>query len=255
MKSYIWFHPKYIAKEDRDVWEGQQENAVRTGYVALGEHELHKVKASDHLTVVGHSTPPKSSDKEDEEDTGHFIQGETASKFLRRLTYSGLSVPPKILSLECCQAGIADGLAYKLSKTPFMRNTIIEACTGGIGRETKHTKFSGFTFDVFQRVIKAKETRPWKFYLAGKRVAAFAHASYALEDAIRSIVSRDFHFQFFRVYNPGIFGGRVGRYCDKNSCRISLEQAKRFAKEKPGSATAIALKDLESEGLLTLKTR
>jgi hypothetical protein len=51
----------------------------------------------------------------------------------------------------------------------------------------------------------------------------------------------DFHELFFAHYDPGIFGGRVGRYCFFTGNRITLEKALIFANEEPESATSKAL--------------
>ena len=95
--------------------------------------------------------------------------------------------------------------------------------------------------DGFGRVVMREKEHPWIFLLRGILVAEHRHASYKLQDIIKTIESPDFHELFFSYYDSGFFGGRVGRYCFFTGKRITLEKALTFANEEPESATSKAL--------------
>lgn len=116
MKRYIWFHPSYVLESAETTLLGQQTNAKDHGYILLNDQELGQVSCEDHLTIMGHS----SLESTPSEDTGLYMQGDTADGLIRRLTANGLKEAPKILSLESCRAGISGGLAQQLSCSLFL---------------------------------------------------------------------------------------------------------------------------------------
>jgi hypothetical protein len=250
VKRFIWFHPSYILETDPKTIKGQIKNAKRHHYTVLAEDELYKVHAWDHLTIVGHSTAPKSETEDQdtstsEDDTGFYIQGETAKECVSRLRENGLKVPPKILSMECCRAGIIKGIAHQISEHPFFKTTVIETNTSGIGRNPGNIHW-GMLIDSFGRAVVREDLNPWLFLLGGKTIAKHKHAEYTLQQVLEKVLPYNFHTSFFSFYHPGFFGGRVGRYC-KNGIKITLEQATLFAEKSPNSATANALTSLMLE--------
>ncbi|HHF7344085.1 TPA: hypothetical protein ACPSKB_000486 [Legionella feeleii] len=270
MKQYIWFHPLYISGTAKATVEGQMRNAEKHGYIVLKEKELNKVSARDHLSIVGHSFPPKSEVEADidatllqvrppeemeaelaedigqREDTGFYIQGETAEQCIKRLQKAGLKKGPQILSLECCIAAAANGIAEQLSSHRFFINTIIEANTSGIGRNPGNLSWS-MAEDCFGRVVLQDSKNPWIFLLGGTQVAKRSHGTYQISEVIKTILQQDFHSRFFSYYRPGLRGGRVGRYCENTGQRITREKAVALAVEQPGSATDIALQEMDKE--------
>lgn len=269
MKQYIWFHPLYIAETAKTTVEGQMRNAEKHGYIVLKEKELNKVRAEDHLTIVGHSFPPQLSEADIQlkwaeelcaedvikdsvelvhnlDDTGFYIQGETAEQCVKRLQQAGLKKGPQILSLECCIAAVANGIAEQLSGHRFFMNTIIEANTSGIGRNPGDL-FWSMPEDSFGRVVINDNKNPWIFLLGGARAAKRSHGTYQINEVIRAILQQDFHARFFSHYKPGLAGGRIGRYCESTGLRITREKAEAFARDKPKSATDNALQELDRE--------
>lgn len=269
MKQYIWFHPLYIEETAEATVNGQMRNAKKHGYIVLGEKELNKVNAEDHLTIVGHSFSPKLSVKseigagspqvkspeergselaEDSvqlDDPGFYIQGETAEQCVKRLQQAGLKKAPRVLSLECGMAAVANGIAEQLSVHRFFINTIIEANANGIGRNPGNLHWT-LPEDSFGRVVIKEHENPWIFLLAGAQVAKCTHGDYQIDEVINTILKQDFHARFFSHYSPGFWGGRVGQYCDTGH-RITREKAEALARDKPGSATDIALQEMDKE--------
>ncbi|STX42210.1 Uncharacterised protein [Legionella donaldsonii] len=270
MKQYIWFHPLYIAETAKTTVVGQMRNAEKHGYIVLKEKELNKVSTRDHLSIVGHSFSPKleveadidamsllvrspkgmecelAEDIAQQEDTGFYIQGETAEQCIKRLQQAGLKKGPLLLSLECCIAAAANGIAEQLSSHRFFINTIIEANTSGIGRNPGNLSWS-MPEDCFGRVVLQDSKNPWIFLLGGSQVAKRSHGTYQISEVIRTILQQDFHSRFFSHYRPGLRGGRVGRYCESTGQRITREKAVAFALEQRGSATDIALQEMDKE--------
>ncbi|HHF7347322.1 TPA: hypothetical protein ACPSKE_000482 [Legionella feeleii] len=269
MKQYIWFHPLYIKETAKATVEGQMRNAEKHGYVVLGEKELNKVSAEDHLTIVGHSFAPKLSVESDIgagtpqvksleinselaedsvqlDDPGFYIQRETAEQSVKRLQQAGLKKAPRVLSLECGMAAVRNGIAEQLSVHRFFINTIIEANANGIGRNPGNIHWTMHE-DSFGRVVIKEHESPWIFLLAGAQVAKCNHGDYQIEEVISTILKQDFHTRFFSHYSPGFWGGRVGRYCEETGQRITREKAVALAVEQPGSATDIALQEMDKE--------
>ena len=245
MMQYIWFHPLYIKETLPKIVFGQMENSRKNGYIVLQENELGHVRASDHLTLVGHSTPPKkphepTADDEDSDfdDMGGYIQGDTAEECVARLKKEGLKHPPQILSLECCNAAIKDGIAQKLSSHPFFINTIIEANTSGIGRNPGGIKWS-MTHDKYGRVIVNHKRNPWQFLLAGQIVAKHAHGTYDVKEVVTKKFQHDSQAHFLPPYSPGLF---VAQKIDDNEKRIRLDQtiSTELDQEPQTSASATA---------------
>lgn len=247
MTQYIWFHPLYIKESSQTVLPGQINNAQANNYTVLKENELYKVHSADHLTIVGHSVGPKTlraREEDYDEDTGRYIQGDTAAQCVDRLVSSGLRFAPKILSLECCHAAVKNGIAPMLSIHPFFKNSLVEANTGGIGRNIR----TNMTVDFYGRVVMHEEKNPWIFFLRGIAIIKQTHGTYMLNQVLENINPTDFHKRFFVDYKPGFFGGRVGRYCSTTKYEITLEQALIFANNNPHSATGKALDCLFSHG-------
>lgn len=247
MKQYIWFHPLYIQDTSHDTVQGQIRNALRNAYIVLEINDLHRVRAWDHLTIVGHSTAPAEMlgapvDEDADTDTGIFIQGETAGQCVDRLQKAGLRVPPKILSLECCKAGVKNGLAQMLSSHPFFANSLIECSNGGIGRNPGRMKWI-LPEDCFGRVLLYPSQDRWIFLHHGVVIKELKHGDYILQDILQTILPVDFHESFFAFYKPGFFGGRAGWHCRLGN-RITLLQAEHFAEDEPDSATAAALESV-----------
>ncbi|WP_199744140.1 hypothetical protein [Legionella sp. km772] len=238
MNHYIWFHPSYVQESDEELITGQKKNAQQHGYLVLAENELHKVKKSDHLTLVGHSTPPPSADKSNLNDSGDYIQGESAPQCVKRLKQAGLRCGPKIFSLESCLAGLPDGIAQQLSRDPFFKYTLIEANTTAVGRS--YGAHWALKMDYLGRAILNPQKSMWHFYLQGYEIQRLVHASYKLEQVLEQIKPAYFQQRFFSNYQPGCFGGRVGRDCAKGIL-LTLERALFFAQENQNSATADAL--------------
>lgn len=236
MKRYIWFHPSYVLKSAESTLLGQQANVKSYGYILLNDQELEKVTWEDHLTVIGHSsrnTTPAG-------DTGLYMHGDTAIDLVERLTTNGLKETPKILSLECCRAGIPGGLAWQLSRSPFFKYTLIEANLNSVGRRPRETQWN-FPTDSLGRAVFKRDDSPWMFYLGGRLVGRFTHDTYTMENIFSILSPPAFHEHFFVHYQPGLFGGRAGRYCFFNKTTIILEKALGFAHENPDSACAKAL--------------
>ncbi|WP_019216776.1 hypothetical protein [Legionella tunisiensis] len=272
MKRYIWFHPFYIAETAKRIVEGQMRNAEQHGYIVLKEKELHKVSKHDHLSIVGHTLPPKleidadvqvdvipplikvpedtgaelAEEVAQQDDTGFYIQGETAEQCVKRLQKAGLKKGPQVLSLECCIAAVTNGIAEQLSSHRFFINTIFEANTGGIGRNPGDI-FWSMPEDSFGRVVMKSDENPWIFLLGGIQVAKRHHGTYQISEVVRTILQQDFHSRFFSHYKPGLRGGRVGRYCESTGQRITREKAEVFALEQPKSATDTALQEMDKE--------
>lgn len=241
MKQYIWYHPSYVQKTSKDILQGQINNARTNHYIVLEENELDKVYAWDHLTIVGGTLSSQSDN-----NTGLYIEKEDAGQCVKRLQQAGLKVSPKILSLECCNAGISEGIAQQLSNHLFFKNSLIEANVAMLGRNPGLVKWSGFTVDNFGRSASSLSDQSWVFLLAGKAIGAYSHGHYKLENILQQVLPVDFHTQFISHYNPGFFWGRVGRYCSSGE-KITFEQATIFADETPNSATAIALEKVMQE--------
>lgn len=241
MKQYIWYHPSYVQKTSKDTLLGQIENARKHQYIVLGENELDKVYAWDHLTIVG-----GTSSFLNDNNTGFYIEKEDAAQCVKRLQKAGLKVSPKILSLECGNAGITDGIALQLSNHLFFRNSLIEANNGMLGRNSGLIKWSGFTVDGFGRSASSSFDSSWFFFLGGKVSPAYSHGGYQLANILQQILPTDFHASFMNHYQPGFFWGRVGRYCSSGE-KITLEQATIFADETPNSASALALEQVMQE--------
>jgi hypothetical protein len=217
--------------------KGQKESFLSHNYIVLGEDELHKVSAADHLTIIGHSTAPKT--EADTETAGLYIQGDNANQCVARLKRHGLQYAPKLLSLECCHAAIAHGIAEQLSNHLFFKYSLIEASTAAVGRNPGMGGWS-LRDDSYGRALLG-HNKLWIFYINGHSVAQREHDSYVIDDILKQISPQQFHVTFFSHYQPGCLGGRVGRYCLANKSKISLEQALFFAKEKTVSATQEAL--------------
>ena len=239
MERYIWFHPTYVEEGERGLIPGQKKNAKAHGYIVLNENELDKVQPSDHLTIIGHTIGPKKENEDSErEDTGSYIQAEPAEEVVRRLKQSGLSTAPKLLSLEACQAGKVSGIAEQLSKQTFFKYSIIEANLGPVGRNFG-SRWSHIP-DAYGRVVLAAHKNFWLFYLQGYLIQSQKHGEYELAKLITELCPVDFQQRFLAHYQPGFFGGRVGRYCSKGNL-LSIEKALFFAQENQSSATATAL--------------
>ncbi|WP_419419175.1 hypothetical protein ACNVED_11610 [Legionella sp. D16C41] len=213
MKQYIWYHPFYVAETSSLMVNGQMENARKHGYIVLETNQLGKVKSNDHLTIVGHSTPPKALANKNSkkssalEDAGYFIQGETAEECINRLFQNGLKKAPRVLSLECCKAAIIpNGIAEQLSKHPFLVNVIIEANTSAVGRNTGNILWT-YTPDSFGRVVMKEANNPWVFLLAGKQVFQALHGTYKLNEVIEEISKPKEDIAYSRILSPrlGIF--------------------------------------------------
>jgi len=236
MQRYFWFHPNYIQEEKEKTIKGQKENAEKNNYIILRDDELYKVRATDHLTIIGHSTSPEET--QDPDDTGLYIQGDNANKCVARLKKLGLRHAPKLLSLECCYAAQHQGVAEQLSKHPFFKYSLIEASTAAVGRNPGMGW--GMHSDRYGRSLFRRGAL-WFFFISGYSVATYQHDSYALEDVLSQISPQQFHVTFFNHYKPGWFGGRVGRCCAANKSETNLEQVLFFANEKTASATKDAL--------------
>lgn len=250
MKQYIWFHPLYVKQTSQSIIDGQMNNALSHNYIVLKENELYKVRAWDHLTIAGHSTAPPNL-LNDDEDTGLYIQGEGAEQCVNRLQKAGLRVSPKILSLECCNAAVENGIGQMLSAHPFFKTSLVEANHSSIGRNPGHVKWACMPVDSFGRVVMRSYRFPWVFLVAGTVVAEYAHGQYLLRNILQILFPKDFHACFFAHYTPGFFLGRAGRYCLTGN-RLSLEQAILFAEEDPDSASAQALEKVMQESILPL---
>ncbi|MGQ3889845.1 hypothetical protein ACQUW5_12540 [Legionella sp. CNM-1927-20] len=191
MKQYMWYHPHYFLETSVHIVAGQMENARKYGYIILEGNELHKVKREDHLTIVGHSTPPKLAgidldEDEDLNDTGYYIQGENAEQCVQRLKQAGLIEAPQVLSLECCRAGIEKGIAEQLSSQPFFKDTLIEANPGGISRSSGHVICS-LVPDIYGRMVMRAEFNPWVFLLSGQPVLKLRHNEYKIEKVLETL--------------------------------------------------------------------
>nr|WP_238148693.1 hypothetical protein [Legionella pneumophila] len=162
MKRYIWFHPSYVSESAEATLLGQKTNAKDHGYILLNSHELGQVTWEDHLTIMGHSSLATTPS----DDTGLYMQGDTAIDLIDRLTTNGLKEAPKILSLESCQAGIPGGLAQQLSRSPFFKYTLIEGNLSGVGRKPRETLWN-FPTDSLGRAVLKLDNSPWMFYLGG----------------------------------------------------------------------------------------
>ncbi|HAT9588927.1 TPA: hypothetical protein JBD08_00735 [Legionella pneumophila subsp. pneumophila] len=236
MKRYIWFHPSYVLESAETTLLGQQTNAKDHGYILLNDQELGQVSCEDHLTIMGHS----SLESTPSEDTGLYMQGDTADGLIRRLTANGLKEAPKILSLESCRAGISGGLAQQLSCSLFFKYTLIEANLNSVGRKPMDTQWN-FPTDSLGRAVLKLDNSPWMFYLGGFLVGRLTHDTYTMENLFSLLSPPTFHKHFFANYQPGFFGGRSGRHCLFNKTTITLEKASNFAHEDQDSASAKAL--------------
>ncbi|HDV6633023.1 TPA: hypothetical protein RJX14_001824 [Legionella pneumophila] len=236
MKRYIWFHPSYVSESAEATLLGQKTNAKDHGYILLNSHELGQVTWEDHLTIMGHSSLATTPS----EDTGLYMQGDTAIDLIDRLTTNGLKEAPKILSLESCQAGIPGGLAQQLSQSPFFKYTLIEGNLSGVGRKPRETLWN-FPTDSLGRAVLKPDNSPWMFYLGGFLVGQLIHDTYKIKDLFNTLSPTAFHKHFFVYYQPGLCGGRAGRYCFFNKTTITLEKASCLAHEDPDSASAKAL--------------
>ncbi|HAT8357570.1 TPA: hypothetical protein GDD45_12845 [Legionella pneumophila] len=236
MKRYIWFHPSYVSESAEATLLGQKTNAKDHGYILLNSHELGQVTWEDHLTIMGHSSLATTPS----DDTGLYMQGDTAIDLIDRLTTNGLKEAPKILSLESCQAGIPGGLAQQLSRSPFFKYTLIEGNLSGVGRKPRETLWN-FPTDSLGRAVLKLDNSPWMFYLGGVLVGRLIHDTYKIKDLFHILSPPAFHEHFFVHYKPGLFGGRAGRYCFFNKSTIMLEKASNLAYENPDSASAKAI--------------
>jgi len=245
MQHYLWFHPSYLQESEEDLIAGQKKNAKAHHYTVLNNDELHKVCSGDHLTIIGHTTRPPKKDENELADTGLYIQGETAEECIQRLKNLGLRCGPKILTLESCYAGLADGIAQQLSKHPFFKYSLIEANLGAVGRN--YGKNWCVPTDSLGRSVITTSKSLWVFYLKGCEVLRHYHGDYELEQVLDQIKPQQFQQCFFSNYHPGWLGGRVGRYCSKGTA-LTLAKALFFAQENTNSATADAL-DLTLEQL------
>lgn len=198
MKQYIWFHPLYVNETSPCTVAGQTTNALNNNYIVLSEKDLHNICATDHLTIVGHSTAPKDllQDEDEDTDTGLFIQGETAAQCVDRLKSAGLSVPPKILSLECCKAGVRNGLAETISSHAFFQNSLIESTNGSVGRNPGKAKWPSFPLDSFGRALLHSKSSQWIFFHREQIIATRQHGDYQLQDILQIMLPRNCH-EFF----------------------------------------------------------
>ncbi len=238
MKHYIWFHTNYVKESRQDIIIGQKNNAKAHHYTVLNDDELHKVNTADHFTIVGHTTEPPKNGETELGDTGLYLQGDDASECINKLKQLGLASAPKIVTLESCSAALPKGIAQELSKQPFFKYSVIEANTGAVGRNPGG--HWSLPTDSLGRSIISSNKSFWVFYLQGYEVARHSHDSYDLEHLLEQIAPNQFQERFFSNYHPGIFGGRVGRYC-ANKTPLSLAKALFFAQGKTNSATADAL--------------
>lgn len=219
MNQYIWYHPAYIAGETdrgkRYIVEGQIQEAIRFGYTQLSGNELHRVTADDHLTLVGHSCGPSNDleEKEDsDDDTGKYMQGETAEDILARLKDDGLTASPAILSLECCHAAVQDGLAEQLSRLSFFQQTLIEAHVSGVGRHWKPGPNGGFAIDTYGRKVIFMADGLWHFYLAGNLVKRAEHGKYDLLAILVDVNPLPSKEALYTVYNGYVSGFSFSKY-------------------------------------------
>ncbi len=250
MKQYIWFHPSYLIETTQRIIDGQTKNAQKNGYIVLTQNELHKVGAEDHLTLVGHSTAP--NELGDDQDTGLYIQTETAEQCVNRLKRAGLKQAPKILSLECCNAGIPNGIGMQLAAHPFFYYTLIETNLSAIGRNPG-TILWNMPIDRYGRVVTDDKNKSWIFLHNGQVIDKKLHGTYELQDIIPKIEHFDFHSRFFAHYKPGFLGGRAGRHCFFTGDKITPEKARFFASLEPESATVKALEEIDQEDLQRLE--
>lgn len=238
MKHYVWFHPNYIShQETASEAKGQQANFIAYHYTILSDHELHKIRPADHLTIIGAPEVP-TDDEERKEQMADNIGGDNAAQCIARLVKLGLQLAPKVLTLELHHAGTPGGFAQELSKNSLFKYSVIEANVGIVGRNTKPRSWS-FPTDSLGRSIQTHCSN-WHFYLSGYHIGTYKHKSYQLEDVIEELSPKGFHDSFFSNYKPGCRGGRVGRYC-ANDNKITLEQALFFVNEKRASATTDAV--------------
>jgi hypothetical protein len=239
MKQYIWFHPTYTRKSNYNLINGQKKNADHHGYIVLHSNDLSRVTAKDHLTLVGHTTAPFAV-LQSGSDTGYYIQGDNAQNLIKDLLALDLRCAPKLLTLECCRAGIATGLAQQLSKQDFLKYSMIEAYTGAVGRNPGNVSWSMPT-DQFGRAVLSEEGNHWMLYFRDQNVAAYRHGSVEIHHLLTQISPKRFHRKFIGHYNPGFFGGRAIRHYFSSDSLITLEDALLWAREKPESASAKAV--------------
>jgi hypothetical protein len=152
------------------------------GYIILKTNRLYQVSCTDHLTIIGHSIKAKTLQtvKNDDAETGCYIQGDTAEECVRRLIRAGLRCAPKILSLECRHAAVANGIAVNLSRHPVFKNSLIEANTGAIGRNVS----TNMTIDTYGRIVMNEDKNPWFFFLDGTIVTKETHGTYTFDQIL-----------------------------------------------------------------------
>jgi len=124
-------------------------------YIFLGENELGLVSSQDHLTIMGHSC-------------GQRIQEDTSDQLAKRLVKLGLKKAPRVLSLDCCDAGVENGVAQQLSILHFFENTIIEACVSNTVTSF-HPEESDLptTKNALGRGVISDDEYPWIYFMAG----------------------------------------------------------------------------------------
>lgn len=245
MQHYIWFHPTYIRKSNSSLINGQKKNANKHGYIILDGHDLSRVTAEDHLTLVGHSTAPASLVQSDS-DTGNYIQGDSALTLTQSLIALDLVSAPRLLILECCRAGIINGLAQQLSKQPFFKYSMIEAYTGPVGRNPGNIYWSMPT-DQLGRSVFTVEDNYWMLYFRNQPVAAYTHGSVEIQNLLAQISPDQFHHRFLGLYNPGFFGGRAIRHYLSSCSLITMQDALLWARQRPESASAKAVDEALAE--------
>lgn len=237
---YIWYHPFFKKHTPSEILESHQGNALKHGYRILAENDLSKVKLDDHLTLVGHSSQDAAGD---DEDNGRFMHGELAHELADRLAACGLATAPRILSLECCHAGNDNGLAFDLSRLDFFKFVFIETCVAAVGRKPKKVKWNLKEDDYGRAIIGSGiGEHPWRLLFNGYILESYQHASYKIEMRTQLFLNEDTWPIIRAAYQPGFFGGRIGRYMFFTGTSVfSLDDLIGFSKQNPNSASARAL--------------
>jgi hypothetical protein len=246
---YIWYHPFFTKYTEGYLLESHQRNAIKHGYHILAENELYRVSFNDHLTLVGHSSSDAAGDKK---DAGKYMHGELAHELAETLVTCGLTTAPKILSLECCEAGSDDGLAFDLSRLAFFKFVFIETCVAGIGRKPDKVKWN-LKEDGYGRAIMGTGAGelPWRLLFNGIELARYQHDSYKVDASVQLFLDLDTWPTIRSAYQPGIFGGRIGRYMFfKDTETFSLNKLIQFAKQEPDSASAKAFEIYTQQELI-----
>ena len=184
MEHFIFFHPQYLATERQDLINRHRNSAERHGYIVLAENGLDRVGLNDHLTIVGHTYAPTINEEENLDDTGEFIHGQHANQIVDLLRNNGLRHSPSILSLECCHAGTRNGIGETLSAQPFLRNTLIECCTGPVGRSIH----GNIQADSLGRQCLSNTN--WRLVRNGETVREFPHNTLQFSEYTLGIVTQ-----------------------------------------------------------------